>query len=95
MNFKYINKTQDVPLKIVLVFLILLIIIGLILIFVYDKQYKSCKNDESPLCITGNCLQKSDTCRSSPFKIIDGKTICKNSLLNQQATPLISFTNSL
>ena len=94
MNFTYINKTQDVPLKVVLVFLILLAIIGIILVVVFEKQYSNCKDNESPLCITGNCPASSSICKAIPFKVLDGKTICKTSLLNQQDIPLISFSNA-
>ena len=64
------------------------------MVIVFEKQYKTCKTDESPLCITGNCPAVSSICKNIPFKILDGKTTCKNSLLNQQYVPLINFSNS-
>jgi len=94
MSFTYINKAQDVPLKVALIFLVLLAVVGIILVFVFEKQYSSCKNSESPLCITGNCPASSSNCQNIPFKIENGKTICKSSLLNQQDIPRVNFSNT-
>jgi hypothetical protein len=92
MNVKYINKAQDVPLKVALVFLILLTIVGIILLIAYEKQASDCKNLESPLCLTGNCAGKSSACNNAPFKTVNGNTVCKASLVNQQQIPLVQFS---
>jgi hypothetical protein len=92
-----VNKSSDTGLKIILIILGLLFIVGLILVFVFEKHYSDCKNLESPLCLTGNCPAKSTNCGNAPFKIINsGNTTgyqCKTALVNQQTIPAAQFQN--
>jgi hypothetical protein len=92
-----VNKSSDTGLKIILIILGLLLIVGIILIFVFEKHYSDCKNLESPLCLTGNCPAPSTNCGNAPFKIInDGNTTgyqCKRALVNQQTIPTAQFQN--
>jgi len=95
MNFQVINKSQDTALKVGIIFLGLLIIVGIVLLVVFESQHKNCKDLEGPLCLTGNCRAKSSACGFAPFKIESGgKAVCKTALVNQQNIPTVQFANS-
>lgn len=92
-----VNKSSDTGLKIILIIMGLLFVIGLILVYVFEKHYSDCKTLESPLCLTGNCPAASNACGNGPFKIINsGGTTgyqCKRALVNQQTIPSAQFQN--
>jgi hypothetical protein len=92
-----VNKSSDTGLKIILIILGLLFVVGLILVYVFEKHYSDCKTLESPLCLTGNCPAQSTNCGNAPFKIINsGNTTgyqCKQGLVNQQTIPAAQFQN--
>ena len=90
-NITYINKAQDVPLKVIIGFLVLLIIVGIVLLIVYETQHNNCKTKESPYCLTGNCSGFSQSCQNAPFKNVNGSYVCKSSLVNQQTIPKVNF----
>jgi len=90
MSFTNINKPRDTGLKFLIGFFILVIIIGLILVFVYEKKYNDCKNNESPLCLTGNCPAQVDFCGASPFKYVNGDLKCKYAIFQNPSVPSIA-----
>lgn len=96
---KVINKTKDVGLKVGIVIMGFLILIGIILIFVFEKQYSDCRNKESPLCLSGNCPASSgqdadgNSCQNQPFKLVDGQILCKPPITFGQA-PVVTFQPS-
>jgi hypothetical protein len=91
-NITYINKSQDVPLKVILGFLILIFIIGIVLLIIFETEHSNCKNKESPICLTGNCAGQSQACQNAPFKLENEIYICKASLVNQQNIPKVQFS---
>lgn len=98
MSVTVINKAQDTGLKIIIIIFGLLFIIGCILLYVFEKHYRDCKNNENPLCLTGNCPAASSVCQNAPFKqITETDTTgyqCKSSLVNQQNIPAAQFQPS-
>ena len=93
-NITYINKAQDVPLKIIIAFLVLIIIVGIILLIVFETEHNDCKTKESPYCLTGNCSGQSQACQNAPFKNVNGNYVCKSALVNQQTIPKVQFSTS-
>lgn len=95
MSVTVINKAQDTGLKIILVILGLIFLVGCVLLYVFEKHHSDCKNNESPLCLTGNCPASSSNCGNAPFRTIAGEGTsgfqCKSSLMNQQDVPLASL----
>jgi hypothetical protein len=93
---KIVNKTNDVGLKVGIVIMGFLILIGIILIVVFEKQYSDCRNNESPLCLSGNCPASSGTdadgnsCSNQPFLVVNGQIECKPPITFGQA-PTVSF----
>jgi hypothetical protein len=95
MSVTVINKAQDVGLKIILVVLGLIFLVGCVLLYVFEKHHSDCKNNEGPLCLTGNCPAASSNCGNAPFRAVEGTGSsgyqCKSSLMNQQDVPQASL----
>lgn len=91
MNAQIVKKSKNTALIIGIVLLGIIIVIGVVLLIIFEKEYDDCKRLESPLCLTGNCLQPSTNCQGSPFKVEDGQYVCKSSILQQQNIPRVNF----
>ena len=95
MDVTVINKAQDVGLKIIIVILGLIFLVGCVLLYVFEKHHSDCKNNEGPLCLTGNCPASSSGCGNAPFRTVAGEGAsgvqCKSSLMNQGDVPLSSL----
>jgi hypothetical protein len=97
MSVTVINKAQDTGLKIIIVIFGLIFLVGCVLLYVFEKHYTDCKNNENPLCLTGNCPANSSVCGNAPFRTVNNDGTagyqCKSSLMNQQDVPLSQFQN--
>ncbi len=85
-----IPKQSNTGAIVIVVILAILIIVGIVLIFTFQKQYNNCKDKESPLCLTGNCPKTTDACGPNPFKFENGQIVCKNSIFPGGQVPTVS-----
>jgi hypothetical protein len=85
-----IPKQSNTGAIVIVVILAILIIVGIVLIFTFQKQYNNCKDKESPLCLTGNCPKNTDACGPNPFKFENGQIVCKNSIFPGGKVPTVS-----
>lgn len=91
MNTQVVKKSKNTALIIGIVLLGIIIVIGVVLLIIFEKEYDDCKRLESPLCLTGNCINTSSNCGVSPFKVENGQYLCKSSILQQQNIPRVNF----
>lgn len=85
-----IPKKSNTGAIVVVSILALLIIIGIVLIVVFQNQYNKCKGKESPLCLTGNCPANTDACGASPFRYVNGTIECKYAIFQNPSVPSVS-----
>jgi hypothetical protein len=71
----------------VIIILGIVVAVGVVLWIIWDKGVRDCENNESPLCLTGTCPAKTDSCVLSPFKIQNGNIVCKSSIINYTGGP--------
>ncbi len=85
-----IPKKSNTGAIVIVSILALLIVIGIVLIVVFQRQYSNCKNKESPLCLTGNCPAKTDDCGPNPFRYVNGEIKCKPAIFQNPSVPSVA-----
>jgi hypothetical protein len=87
---KMIPKKSNTGAIVIVSILSLLIVIGIVLIVVFQNQYNNCKGKESPLCLTGNCPANTDACGASPFRYVNGEIKCKYAIFQNPSVPSVA-----
>lgn len=99
MNTSFVvNKPKDTGLNVGLIILSFLVVLGIVLLIVYESKFEHCKKNEGSLCLTGNCpgnTQNTDInpCGTKPFKYdSSGKILCKTSIMAIGNSPVVQFS---